>query len=371
MKIKKQNCFIHNYGQHYRFGIFKKLNDELGFDFYFGDKIPGNIKKLEYEKLSNYKGELKNFIVVKSPIYYQIGSVPLIFKPYKNYLMLGEYYCISTWIILLMAKLFNKNVFLWTHGFYGKESPFLEKLKLRFYNLSKGVFLYGNYSKSIMVNKGFNESKLHVIYNSLEYEMQLRLRKSLTEEDIFFDKFKNSNPNLIFIGRLTKVKKLDLLLESIHELNNYGIKVNLTLIGDGPVQEELIALDKSLGLNTWFFGQSYDEEEISKFIFNADLCVSPGNVGLTAVHCMTYGTPVITHDRFDLQMPEFEAIQEGVSGSFFEYNSVGSLAKTIENWLKASEGKREKIRRSCFKIIDSKYNPNFQVSQISNVIKGI
>ena len=31
---------------------------------------------------------------------------------------------------------------------------------------------------------------------------------------------------------------------------------------------------------------------ISKYLYYADICVSPGNVGLTAIHSLTYGTPV-------------------------------------------------------------------------------
>ena len=48
----------------------------------------------------------------------------------------------------------------------------------------------------------------------------------------------------------------------------------------------------------WFYGACYDESKLGELIFNADLCVSPGNVGLTAVHSMGYGTPVITHNNF-------------------------------------------------------------------------
>lgn len=72
----------------------------------------------------------------------------------------------------------------------------------------------------------------------------------------------------------------------------------------------------NLANNIWFYGACYDEIKNAALIYNADLCVSPGNVGLTAMHSMVFGTPVITHNDFKWQMPEFEAIEPGKTGDF-------------------------------------------------------
>jgi len=368
--MNRVNCFIHNYAQHYRLGIFKKLETELDFDFYFGDKIQGNIEKLDYTELNNFKKELKNIVLFKPPIYFQTGAIPLVFKPYKNYLLLGEYFCLSTWIILIFGRILGKRIFFWTHGFYGNESFFLKKLKFLFYGLSSGVFLYGNYSKSLMIKDGFNPLKLHVIFNSLDYQNQLLIRNNLNYGSVFTKKFNNKRHNIIFIGRLTKIKKLNMLLESLWRLRKSQINVNLTIIGEGPEKDLLINLDKNYNLDTWFYGASYNEDEIGNLIYNSDLCVSPGNVGLTAIHSLTFGTPVITHNKFELQMPEFEAIEKGITGDFFEFDSVDSLTDTIKRWLKYSEKNRDLIRNQCYLTIDSKFNPNYQVNVFSNVIQG-
>lgn len=76
----------------------------------------------------------------------------------------------------------------------------------------------------------------------------------------------------------------------------------------------------------------------AEFIYNADLCVSPGNVGLTAMHSLVFGCPVITHNCFEWQMPEFEAIQPGITGDFLRWMmwrllllqlAIGSLVNRI------------------------------------------
>ena len=120
--------------------------------------------------------------------------------------------------------------------------------------------------------------------------------------------------------------------------------------------------------NEWFYGECYDEILISELIYNADLCVSPGNVGLTVIHSLSFGTPVITHNNFSNQMPEFEAIEQGVTGDFFEENSIESLEQIITKWLSFNPSKTEEMINRCYEIVDIKYNPNYQMSILSNVL---
>jgi glycosyltransferase involved in cell wall biosynthesis len=143
----------------------------------------------------------------------------------------------------------------------------------------------------------------------------------------------------------------------------------MTYVGDGTKKGELETLVQESGLekNVWFYGSCYDEKQIAQIIYNADLCISPGDVGLTAMHAMTFGTPVISHNNFCHQMPEFEAIEEGKTGAFFHENNVESLADSIQAWL-ANGLDREQIRQNCYDVIDKKYNPHLQVEMIRKVI---
>lgn len=365
--MTNKTCLIYNYAQHYREGIFCLLDKELDIDFYFGDKM-GDVKKMKYYLLKNFKGELRN-INLFSPIYWQRGSVSLFFKKYDNYVVLGEYYCVSTWILLLFTKVSKKNIYFWTHGWYGNESFIKRYVKKLFFNLADGVLLYGNYAKDLMIKEGFSDSKLHVIYNSLNYDFQLQVRELGLDSDIFLNFFENNNPVLIFTGRLNVGKKLEQIVHAAILLKERNIHVNLVFVGEGTEEVRLKMEMDFLGFSSyWFYGSCYDENKLGELIYNSSICVSPGNVGLTALHSLVYGTPVITHSDFPFQMPEFEAIQLGVSGDFFTKNDENDLADVIEKWLLNSE-LREKIRANCFKIIDEKYNPYFQTEVIKSVLR--
>jgi glycosyltransferase involved in cell wall biosynthesis len=364
--------FFNRYAPHYRRGIYELLDKELDVDFYFGNKKPGKIEKMDYTFLNNFKYELKNVDV--GPFYYQSGAIKLLFKPYTNYITSGDYNSISTWLFFFLSKFFrNKKVFIWTHGWYGNESFFKKILKKFFYSFPDGILLYGNHSKNLMIEQGFHKSKMEVVYNSLNYKEQIQIRKLLKLTNVYTNNFKNDYLNIIFIGRLTKIKQLNLLVESIHELSLEKMKLNLTVIGVGDEELELKNLVNKLELNenVWFYGACYEEKLISELIYNADLCVSPGNVGLTAMHSMVYGTPVITHNNFELQMPEFEAIVSKYTGDYFEYNNQQSLSLTIKEWFKVFASKREEIRDNCFKVIDDKFNPHYQLEVIRKLIENI
>lgn len=367
--MNKKICLIYNFAHHYRTDIFCLMDKELSIDFVFGDKYL-DVKKMDYSLIKNFKKEVKNIVLFKKPIYYQQGVLKLLFGKYSSFLMLGEPICLSTWLMLILCKVFKKKIYFWSHGWYGKETFIIGILKKIFFSLSDGVFLYSDYSKKLMVNENFNKDKLHVIYNSLSYDSQLKERINIKDSNIYNRHFKNDFKNLIFIGRLTKVKKLNMILEALNILKNKNKYYNLTFIGEGESKSYLLKLVEKYKLSdvVWFYGKSYKESELSTLIYNADLCVSPGNVGLTAIHSLNYGTPVLTHNNFAYQMPEFEAIQQNKTGLFFDYNDVSSLSDKIQFWLENNTDKN-KIRKACYEVIDKKYNPYYQIDVFKKHLK--
>ena len=160
-----------------------------------------------------------------------------------------------------------------------------------------------------------------------------------------------------------------MLLDAEYLLAKKGQNYNVVFVGDGDERQVLEKKVLELGLSNfvWFYGACYDEEENARLIYNADLCVSPGNVGLTAIHSLTFGTPVLTHDNFTWQMPEFEVIKEGNTGSFFMQDNVDSLAMQIDNWFQTNRSNRDDIRKACYEVIDSEWNPYYQMKVFKSV----
>lgn len=361
-------CLINNFAQHYRAEIFQKLDQAYDVDFYFGDKYL-DVKKMDYSLLKGKITEVHNGEI--GPFIYQTKVLSLLWK-YDTFLMIGETHSATTWLFMFLSKFFkNKHIYFWCHGWYGKETKLESFLKHILDKMPSGLFVYGNYAKQLMIKEGFDERKLHVIHNSLAYSKQIETRKKLVKTTLYKDHFGNDIPNLMFVGRLDPVKKLDMIIKAMSISKSNGNCYNMTFIGGGQEKQRLEDLVKEYGLddNVWFYGPCYDENVLGELIFNADLCVAPGNIGLTAMHCMVFGTPAITHNCFKWQMPEFEAIREGVTGTFFEMDDVQSLSQKIDDWFSLNGSKREEVRAACMKEIDSSWTPDYQIEVFKKYIE--
>lgn len=102
----------------------------------------------------------------------------------------------------------------------------------------------------------------------------------------------------------------------------------------------------------------------------SDICVSLGEIGLTCVHALAYGTPIITHDNPDLQGPEWEAITLGVTGALFKYNDPKDLARVLKEWLDRKVSRGESAE-ACRDIIKRYYNPEYKVKVINAAVQGV
>lgn len=370
--MKKKLALIFPYAPAYRQAIYELIDDDFRPDWWFAGNAVRPLKQYEYSRLRSCSLDMLERKVV-GPIerYARFPMAEL--KNYEYLIMPGVIRNTTIWSALIKAWLRPKKypkIWLWTHGWYGKEN-FIERIIKRIYfALPTGVMVYGDYARNLMVDNGVKADKIRIIANSLDYDTQLSLRNSIAPSDIYRQIFGNDNPMLVYIGRLTAYKDLERLIEAMAMLRDSGHDCNLCLIGDGEMKVTLEDLTRKLDLSDRinFVGACYDERRNAEYIYNADVCVSPGNVGLTAMHTMMFGTPVLTHDTFKYQGPEFEAITPGKTGDFFRYKDTQSMVETIGKWFSTHKDDREQVRRDCYAEIDRKWNPHAQMKTLHSII---
>jgi glycosyltransferase involved in cell wall biosynthesis len=378
--LKKKILYFTNIFPHYRLAIWKGLLNSKAFDLeiYFSQKNPLGIHSPELKDIftNNEISKLhliKNYWVKKKVLIWQSKIIKTaLFSEFDYLLLLGEMNVVSSWISIFIAKLRGKKIFMWSHGIYGNERFLKKYLRLLYLKQSDFIFLYENRAKSLLQQNGFHKNSLAVVYNSLNYDLYGKLYKRLlnTDKNEFITFFKdNSLPTIIFIGRLTKIKRLPVLIEALKILNYSKTSYNLLIVGGGEDQIYLENTFDSLITEGWlhFYGNCFDDNKTSELIYHSDLCVSPGNVGLTAIHSLNYGTPVASHSNFNNQMPEVEAIIDGENGFLFEENNSDDLANKIDNWfLNNFNVDKDFIRR----IILEKYNPENQIRIFENIFSN-
>lgn len=362
-------CCFFNYAPLYRSSIYKAIDDEFDTQFYFGREVEfiktaSGIKKINYAIFKRAPIEFENRIILKKFLW-RSKLIALAFKNYDSFVLTGDL-SFSYIPFLLFCKIFGKKVYGWGHGPKAREGK-LSFLSWWVLNQMTGFFSYGENGRQRMIKLGYPEKKIHVIFNSLTKRI---VPPTSIKSKIFQTQFGNDNPVLIFIGRLTPVKKLNNLILLLNRLNQNNHFCNLVIVGDGPCKADLIKLSKDYRVNNrvWFYGDCYDEAINAELIYNSDVCISPGNVGLTALHALQYGTPIISHSDFETQMPEYEVIVPYATGLLFEKDNYDDCyAKTCE-WLEFAKGRREEIRQNCYDMINSKWNSDNQIEILKKVL---
>ena len=362
---KKKICLVSCSAPLYREAIFKLLDKELDCHFILASSSLQQMDTTQLRSVERIKSKKIKGRVSWEP------DVLKATKAYDHVIMDLGIFSVTEWLVLLRAKFNRQKTYVWTHGWYGKETAVKKIVKRIYFSMIDGILLYGNYAKDLMIKEGYNPNKLFVIHNSLNHSRQVELRNEGLFSTIYKEHFGNDNPTLIFIGRLTPVKKLDMLLEAMSILKTSGKNYNLVFVGDGSERQSLDARTESLDLedNVWFYGACYDEKTNAELIYNAELCVAPGNIGLTAMHTLVFGTPALSHDNSAYQMPEFESIIPGKTGDFFKQGDINSLAATIQNWFEAHTD-REAIRQACYKEIDENWTPEFELGVIKEALEN-
>lgn len=364
-------CCIFNYAPKYRESIFKLIDENFDAQFIFGREVvdgkTSGIAKLNYGIFKRKPVENKNKVILRK-ILWRTGLLLLPFrKKYTSFLITADT-PMSYIPFLILCKLMGKKVYAWGHGFkdHFKRLTLLEKL---YRSTVKCFFTYGENGKNRMLELGWPSEKLSVIYNSLNEGVSLERNQDLLC-NVYKEHFANDYPVLVFIGRLISSKRLDWLINVLSDLKTKGLNLNLMIIGAGPEYSKLLQLIKDFSLeeNVWLYGECYKEDELNSLLYNADLCVSPGEVGLTALHAMSYGVPVISHDNFYRQGPEYESIVPGKTGCLYQFGNYDDLLSKINDWF-TQQYDRSVIRENCYKEINTCWNSNYQIELLQSVMK--
>lgn len=366
---------IYHFYPHYRRAVVEELARSAVADFTFVGDDHEYLRSIEPAQLSSaVRFRLAPTHRLPGPFMWQWGAISWAIAPgFDTVIMHAVPHWPCTWIGALLARMLGKRVLFWGHGYLYEPRGIKGLLRRIFYALPHGHLVYGRIAKDIMMRHGWPPERIHVIYNSLDTDAQVSIRRSMTDahrEATRTSLFGSAGiPVAICTTRLIRIRRLDLLLDALHALDRAGHPVALILVGDGPERAALEAQAIRLGVKVHFEGACYDERRIADLISASTVTVAPGKVGLTAMHSMVYGVPVITHGDADDQMPEWEAIVPGLTGALFRRDDVASLASAIREWTR-EPWPSPATRRACESIIARFWNPHVQRRLIEHAVLG-
>jgi len=379
---------IYPFAYHFREAIFRSLCRQSApaptYDLYSGPDSPVVALKLIDPRKATIPVEdgglrwrfLENVWLRKKYLWQRGLNRLALSGRYDTIIFYGFLSHLSTWTGILLARLTGKRVLIWTHGPKKEHGLLNFHLQLLLYRLGHGWILFGHHGRYTMLDHGFRPERCYLVFNSLDYDRQKELRDSIAPELVASRKrelFAHPElPVLVFIGRLVPKKRLGLILEAAHLLEEQGLRSNILFIGDGPETSRLQAAAAAHNMTdrVCFYGPCHEEQELATLLMLSSLCVSPGFVGLTAMHALAYGTPVASHDDPLAQAPEFEAIIPRYNGILFRRDDVRDMARAIHEWFSLGLPP-ERIRENCIDIVERYYNPAFQTRVFNAAVEGV
>lgn len=125
----------------------------------------------------------------------------------------------------------------------------------------------------------------------------------------------------LVVSRLIRYKRIDLAVAACTRLGR-----RLVVAGTGPLRSEL---ERAAGPTVTFLGLRSDDE-ITALMAGCDAFLFPGleDFGIAPVEAQAAGRPVIAYGRGGAT----ETVLEGVTGVFFDHQTVESLVEAIERF---------------------------------------
>jgi glycosyltransferase involved in cell wall biosynthesis len=372
---RPQVAVIYHFYPHYRKAIVEQLARSTCADFTFIGDDHEYLHSIEPAKLSGaVKFQLAPTHHVGGPFMWQWGAFTACLNPaWDTVIMHAVPHWPCTWMGALAARLLGKRVFFWGHGYLSRPQGLKGIIRRLFYALPHQHMFYGRFSKAHALQCGWPAQKLHVIYNSMDLAEQLAAKEKVTADrpaEIRRQLFGSDQmPVVACTTRLIAMRRLDLLVDAMALLKERGVTANLLLVGDGPERAKLQTQAAACGVPVHFEGACYDEGRLAELLLATSVTVAPSRIGLTAIHSMTYGVPVVSHDDPDDQGPEWEAIVPGKTGSHYAKGDVNSLADAIAQWIQ-SPYPTAAVKESCRAIIHRFWNPEYQRRAIERAVCG-
>lgn len=247
---------------------------------------------------------------------------------------------VNNWFILIARKLIGKKTVLWGHAWprSGRASK-SDKLRNMLRSLGDCIVVY-------------TESQRLELLQRMPNKLIIAAPNSLySQNDMYAED--GMPANFIYVGRLIKNKKPELLLRGYSRFlqENSNFQGKLIIIGSGPEMSNLKLLSEELGVSNKvsFEGHISDINVLRDYYANAICSVSPGYVGLSITQSFSFGIPMLI-SKTEPHAPEIEAAIEGINCLFFESNSLEDIcAKLAEFYSSAGtwRSRQQEILNNC------------------------
>lgn len=219
----------------------------------------------------------------------------------------------------------------------------VSRLRSKLYRSYDAVIAYSSKAADDYMRVGVPAERIFIAHNAISTEDAKaavhRFPAGGKEVRKWRDNHALTKPTIIFVGRLIREKRLDLLIESCRAI---GEHFDLLVVGDGPERTVLERIAAERYPATQFIGHQ-EGEQLSLAFAAADLFVLPGTGGLAIYEAMAHGKPVIVGQG---DGTEADLVQDGRNGILVAPDDIGELTNAIQSYIGHPDRIREEGQES-------------------------
>lgn len=178
-----------------------------------------------------------------------------------------------------------------------------------------------------LVARGFDASRIRVVPNGVDLQA--------LSPDPHGERF--PTPTLLYLGRLKRYKRVDLVIRALARLHVEGVEATLLVAGQGSHQDKLKALARTLDLGerVRFLGFVPDDLklELLRRAWVHVLTSPKEGWGISNLEAAACGTPTVASDSPGLR----DSVVDGETGFLVPHGDVPALSARIRTLLQAPD----------------------------------
>ena len=162
--------------------------------------------------------------------------------------------------------------------------------------------------------------------------------------------FAQQGNHIIFVGRVTGEKRIDVLLRAFAQLPD-DLDATLEIVGGGDLLQQLTTLTGTLGVaDRVTFSGYVTDDELKASLRRARVFAMPSVAELQSIatmEAMATGLPIVAANAMALP----HLVHDGENGLLFEPNSVEDLREKLEQVLRMSPAELDTMKRNSLRFI--------------------
>lgn len=227
------------------------------------------------------------------------------------------------------------------------------------------------HAKFVVAISSFGKSQLYRWADYNDWQKVKEVHCGLEESFYLEAKTVNPKPNsMVCVGRICEQKGQLLLIEALNKLHHSGIKIDLTLAGDGEMRQQVESLIKQYQLEPYVTITGWiSSDEVKAQILASEVMVLPSfaeGLPVVIMEAMSLKRPVIS--TYVAGIPELISHQE--NGWLCAAGDVDRLAVMMSEALKTNKTKLKKMADLAYAKVVSRHNIDQEVTKLAQHIKA-